>query len=413
MALRKNQNYLSADEKKQFTDAVLKLKDGGSPGNRYDQFVSMHYNNILAGHFGPAFFAWHREFLIKFEEALQTIKNDQSIALPYWDWSVNQSQDSRWPFTADFLGGNGQGAYWQVKDGPFNYDLLDGKGNHQWPLTVRTPAELYPFLVRRFGPSQQPQLSLPTGADVQAALQATPYDAKPWNVTSPSGFRTRAEGDTPFGMHNLIHLWVGGSMVPMTSPNDPVFWLHHCYIDKLWTDWQMMHQDQAKYLPDGGDPNDPTKRQKLNDPMPPWNTPNETVRPADVLSTWDHGYHYDTDGFLLAGETLYPNQTIYAPGRAGQRYYLQYYPQGVLRLWAPGVGQPLWESTDSPKPVGKCIMESRGNLVIYDTNNNKIWESKTDGNPGGHLEVSPKGFVSIYPQGSRKAIWNRPPPSKG
>src|ERR687898_819729 len=107
MALRKNQNSLTAAEKKQFTDAVIALKAGGSPGNRYDQFVSMHYANIPYGHFGPAFFAWHREFLIQFEQALQTIMNDQSLALPYWDWTANQSATSWWPFTKDFLGGNG------------------------------------------------------------------------------------------------------------------------------------------------------------------------------------------------------------------------------------------------------------------------------------------------------------------
>jgi len=27
-------------------------------------------------------------------------------------------------------------------------------------------------------------------------------------------------------------------MMPMTSPNDPVFFLHHCYVDKVLADWQ-------------------------------------------------------------------------------------------------------------------------------------------------------------------------------
>ncbi|HEX5847186.1 MAG TPA: tyrosinase family protein, partial [Rhodoplanes sp.] len=27
-------------------------------------------------------------------------------------------------------------------------------------------------------------------------------------------------------------------MAPMTSPNDPVFFLHHCFVDKAWADWQ-------------------------------------------------------------------------------------------------------------------------------------------------------------------------------
>jgi hypothetical protein len=33
---------------------------------------------------------------------------------------------------------------------------------------------------------------------------------------------------------NLVHRWVNGNMVSMASPNDPVFWLHHANIDRLW-----------------------------------------------------------------------------------------------------------------------------------------------------------------------------------
>jgi tyrosinase len=394
MALRKNQSSLTSTEKKQLTDAVLKLKAGGSPGNRYDELVLIHEQNMTYGHFGPAFFAWHREYLLLFEQALQNIMNDQSIALPYWDWTANQSANSfGWPFTADFLGGNGQGSYWQVMDGPFAYDT------GMWPLTVRTGTEPYSFLMRRFGPSQQPPLSLPTPANVQAALQATPYDVPPWNITSPSGLRNRAEGNIPFGMHNLVHMWVGGSMTPFTSPNDPVFWLHHCYVDRLWSDWQILHPDQVAYLPREGAP---IKGHNLYDAMPPW-----TVRPVDVLSTWDHGYHYDTDGFLVPGEVLYPGQTIYSMG--DHRYYLAYETDGNLRLWLRGWGNYLWQSSDSKKPLGKCTMESQGNLVIRDNNNNKIWESKTDGHPGSYLVVRPDGHATINQPGVPKPIWIQPP----
>lgn len=38
--------------------------------------------------------------------------------------------------------------------------------------------------------------------------------------------------------HNAIHDWVGGSMIPYTSPNDPVFFFHHSQIEKLFSTWQ-------------------------------------------------------------------------------------------------------------------------------------------------------------------------------
>ena len=186
MALRKNQHNLIAWEKTAFYEAVLALKAEQKPGNTntYDQYVKLHYDNVLAGHFGPAFFAWHREYLSQFEQALQNIKNDQSIALPYWDWSVDNSKTSS-IWGPDFMGGNGNKDFqWQVMDGPFAFNT------GQWPLNVRTGSEPYAYLVRQLGESRYAH-SLPTPTNVQDTLQATPYDVSPWNSLSGSGFRNR------------------------------------------------------------------------------------------------------------------------------------------------------------------------------------------------------------------------------
>lgn len=40
------------------------------------------------------------------------------------------------------------------------------------------------------------------------------------------------------GPHGAIHSAVGGDLGPATSPNDPVFFLHHAQIDRLWWLWQ-------------------------------------------------------------------------------------------------------------------------------------------------------------------------------
>ena len=39
-----------------------------------------------------------------------------------------------------------------------------------------------------------------------------------------------------------------------TSPNDPVFFLHHCYIDLLWEQWRKQHPTSDPYLPASGAP---------------------------------------------------------------------------------------------------------------------------------------------------------------
>src|SRR5262249_55065661 len=40
--------------------------------------------------------------------------------------------------------------------------------------------------------------------------------------------------------HDVIHVAVGGSgwmSDPDMAARDPIFWLHHCNIDRLWTHW--------------------------------------------------------------------------------------------------------------------------------------------------------------------------------
>jgi Common central domain of tyrosinase len=39
-------------------------------------------------------------------------------------------------------------------------------------------------------------------------------------------------------LHANMHSWVGGSMKTYFSPFDPLFYLHHSFIDKVWHDWK-------------------------------------------------------------------------------------------------------------------------------------------------------------------------------
>ena len=34
--------------------------------------------------------------------------------------------------------------------------------------------------------------------------------------------------------HNAGHRFIGGHMAGAFSPNDPVFWLHHANVDRIW-----------------------------------------------------------------------------------------------------------------------------------------------------------------------------------
>jgi tyrosinase len=47
-------------------------------------------------------------------------------------------------------------------------------------------------------------------------------------------FATATEG----GPHGTIHASLGGEMNPTTSPNEPLFFMHHAQIDRVWWQWQ-------------------------------------------------------------------------------------------------------------------------------------------------------------------------------
>lgn len=114
----------------------------------------------------------------------------------------------------------------------------------------------------------------------------------------PSGFGGPVTGFNPGGgdngalemvPHNVIHVEIGGFMQdPRTAAFDPIFWLHHCNIDRLWEEWR---QD-----PTHADPTAPTwlTGQQFN--MHDGTGQPFTFTSQEVLDTTQvlHGFLYDT-----------------------------------------------------------------------------------------------------------------------
>lgn len=72
-------------------------------------------------------------------------------------------------------------------------------------------------------------------------------------------------------------------MASTASPADPVFYLHHGWIDLLWVRWQIGHPDAPFQASREG--------LGLDDPLMEW--PDRT--PADVLNHHALGYSYDIE----------------------------------------------------------------------------------------------------------------------
>lgn len=307
MRVRKNYYQLTSAEREEFIGAVLALKLSG----RYDEIVKIHQDSMdhstpwehderpnrrNAAHRGPAFLPWHRQYLQTYEQALQEISGNDELSLPYWNWIedgklTDPTTAALW--TTEGIGGNGTlSKGWAVTTGPFA----------NWPLAHNGGSQP-DVLQRQIGLATS---NLPGEQALQQMLGQTQYDNKPWDENRDvESLRSVLEGwfvsDDGSRLHNQVHIWVGGSMGPATSPNDPVFFMHHCMVDKLWADWQLLQQTKdpdlaASYAPHCDGP----PGHNLDDRMFPWDGDDAPVTPRDMLDHHALGFRYDfeitTDG---------------------------------------------------------------------------------------------------------------------
>ena len=279
--------------KKEFTGPTTSSL--GIPGpsqqvSTYDLFVVWHHLAMTtftpptqgdrnAAHRGPVFLPWHRFMLLQLEMNLQRVLNDTNFGLPYWDWAAAgeltpTEQRTSGVWAVDCMGGSGS----PVTTGPFAFNASDP---NSW--RVRVTANVNGQLVqanrglrRQLGAvvSGLPGPNvLPRKAHTAAVLGEGTYDFAPWSVAS-AGFRNQLEGwqndpqIPPPSLHNRVHVFVGGDMSPSSSPNDPVFYLNHCNVDRIWEAWmQPPTQGHGRnYLPPQSAPAS-LKGHRLNDTL--------------------------------------------------------------------------------------------------------------------------------------------------
>ena len=158
---------------------------------------------------GTWFFApWHRVLLFYFEQLIQHFSNKPDFALPYWDWSSAHS------VPATFYG-----------------SALDDS------VSISGSCSGAPTAGRGRGENEsfsKADLDTYVGPAVVSRIQSNPDYAS-------YGGAQRGGGELERTPHNFIHRWVGGpkqsNMVQYFSPLDPIFWMHHCNIDRLYSDW--------------------------------------------------------------------------------------------------------------------------------------------------------------------------------
>jgi tyrosinase len=201
--IRKDHREMTPGEKQAYTLALNQLFAIGTITDMANHHAS-HFESEIHTRGNPIngtqFLPWHRVFQLELEQKLRAAGTLKAayITIPFWDWRIeNTTANVTW----------------------------DDNG-------FLSPAFVSPWGVTRglggatiANNTNISQLLALTGAILPSS----------WQAASPTSsfFSKRLEH-----WHNLGHVFVGGTMNQTNSPLDPIFYLHHGFVDKLWQEWE-------------------------------------------------------------------------------------------------------------------------------------------------------------------------------
>jgi tyrosinase len=165
-------------------DGILRMRENTNASDKrsWAYWTNAHVNSCPHGI--AYFLAWHRGYLYYFEQQLRAVSGNKFLVLPYWDYYATPEMPGEF-----------------TNPSPFNPLYLSRQNSN-----VIDALTLAPFAS--------------TVTNMQRGL------ANPFEVLME---------DQP---HNPVHNIIGSTMATMQSPTDPIFWLHHANIDRLWSAWQ-------------------------------------------------------------------------------------------------------------------------------------------------------------------------------
>jgi tyrosinase len=197
-------------------------------------------------HGNVGFLPWHRAYVLDLERTLQTI--DPTVAVPYWRFD----QPAPAVFTLDFMGESDASGQAKFKPGhPLEHWATDGMSGI--PRGLRFPSN---------GPAN--------------VITESRTLALGGNSGQFSGFHTM-EGSP----HGSAHVSFDGPInYPPTAVRDPLFFMLHANVDRLWAKWQWIKRRENPADADAYAAPVPNRiGHHLGDTMWPWNGITGNPRP--------------------------------------------------------------------------------------------------------------------------------------
>jgi hypothetical protein len=239
LRIRKNVNALSSDEKEILRTALYNAMRETSKWKNFQDVASFHghsdgyncwdQNTQIPCYKRPCpekgkapccphdipdvgvsdFLPWHRLYMVQLEELMEPWLAGTNLGLPYWNWSgdwetlpdlwegINSPIKDSYAFSSRWSSSNCQGS-----DKDYSQRIKEES---------RKKDPLYKKISK-----------------ISSSIQTTlgQQDFKQFSKSLSSN-------------HNNIHRGLGCTMAPVqTAAYDPIFWLHHSYVDKVFADWQ-------------------------------------------------------------------------------------------------------------------------------------------------------------------------------
>ncbi|PPQ71451.1 hypothetical protein CVT24_011963 [Panaeolus cyanescens] len=215
---------------------------------RLDDFQAVHIYNAEEVHHVGHFFPWHRRFLSMYETMLRDECGFRG-AIPYWDWTLDADEGGRLLDSPIFdphtgFGGDGVAGTLTLN---LTHDEMDVNG---------IDPDLYRGCVMD-GPFAYPQFTVHLGPGMLVGdhcLTRGINDSiithglnsnlvkRALNKSTFEQFRLALEeGNGDGSEHGAGHYAVGGEFANLySSPAEPIFFLHHANLDRLWWNWQSL-----------------------------------------------------------------------------------------------------------------------------------------------------------------------------
>ncbi len=218
---------------------------------------------------------WHRGYLGYFERTCRELSGDPTFALPFWDWTamprvpsqffqgvLNPSDSAYIASYNDFFSqlSNPMSAFWNSLSSA-QLQQLSQRGynsiNDLWSQVQGDPM-FFPTGQTRALTASSPGFDAPTKRAVALSTITKALAPKDFigfgSDKAPQHSQAAGYGIMEGQPHNNVHNCVAGLMVDMLSPIDPLFFLHHGNIDRLWDAWTRKQQKlNLPYLPTGAD----------------------------------------------------------------------------------------------------------------------------------------------------------------